>query len=102
MSSRLTSTRINFCPFLSLKCETVDPTTVKFSELTGHEKVGVVNRNTQERVSERGGREGACAGVKFVLLMNGWTFSIATSKAVTRFKKLAVVATRPPTLQRRQ
>ena len=36
-----------------LKCETLDPTTLKLSDLTGHEKVGVVNRNTQERVCEK-------------------------------------------------
>ena len=29
----------------------IDPTKVNFTELTGHERVGVVNRNTNERVS---------------------------------------------------
>ena len=28
----------------------VDPTTVELSELTGQERVGVINRNTREKV----------------------------------------------------
>eukprot|EP00731_Ephydatia_muelleri_P027006 Em0018g1106a len=35
------------------KCEALDPTILKLSDLTGHEKVGVVNRNTQERLPLR-------------------------------------------------
>ena len=28
----------------------IDPTKINFTDLTGHERVGVVNRNTNERV----------------------------------------------------
>ena len=37
--------------FLSCQVTIVDPTKLSFTDLSGHERVGVINRNTQERVS---------------------------------------------------
>ena len=106
----------------------VDPSKINFTDLTGQERVGVINRNTNERVSvvlatscmallEWGdpwvlsiyyaamcvlGIRGSCTTYHTCVQCSGRTHTqTASTQAVSDAEKSQVVARGSPTLQRR-
>ena len=76
----------------------VDPTKVSFTDLTGQERVGVINRNTQEKVSNNITR--SIKSLNLRSLMCFLFFFLASSETVSHVEEPSSLAGGSPSLQR--